>query len=409
MFRRMGAALSAALLLWSLVPTAQAAAPLSVQLIPDSGQAGTVVAVVLPNAATFSGFTAVIQFPGAAAPITLGQWASGDAYVTAPADAASGTVRLTIVNSAGSGMSGTATTQWTTPIPAITSVIARSNTGAVCDVFAGGQPLDVVGENFGAIQGHSAVLIDGVVDNAVTWGSSSIQAVLPGGIAAGHHTVAVRTGGGHSNAVTIVTGSATSTGCGTTATPQGKGTSGGTTAPAGSTHGSGSATGPSLQTTRPTGSTATTTTQPSTPATLAISGPATLAVDGRGLYAVAPTRKDVTWASSDPAVATVTDVGLVTAHSAGTATISAISGGQGATKTVKVTPTPTKVTPSKPTSGRPSGPSGNGSRTPVKGHSPATSTIAGLLILLLVLLAALLFWLRRRPRRDPRPEPASHD
>ncbi len=453
MFHRLWAAPSAALLLLvvpavAAVPVAQAAAagcPVSFSLdsvSPTMGQPGTklwldvtygsacvsggawVDGSVASASVTFRGVPASVE--GSAAP------GVGWLYPEVPAGATTGPITLNITWSNGDVSAYTSPIPWVVPPPALVSVSQSGDTGEQCTVYAGGRPALLTGTNFGAVyDSDDAVLVDGHPDPEVTWLSSGnaagivsslpasateqITMTLPANIAPGRHTVAVRTATGTTVPLTIETGPATSTGCGTTPAPKSTSSDPSTSSSSGTVTSSSTTASSETQGTTP--STQSTPSTPSTPNTsasstpLSIAGPSTLGVGGRGIYALRPTQTThATWVSSDPTVATVTDAGLVTAHRAGSAVISAVSGGQAATKTVEVTQTPTvaKVTPSKPSSGSPSGPSGNGSRTPVKGH-PAATTLAGLLVLLLVLLAALLFWLRRRPRRGQRPEPTSHD
>lgn len=439
MFLRMWAALGAALLLLltvpavTAVPVASAATPMNQQcslsfsldaVSPTMGQPGTQLWVDANGANCWIGTLAAGQgvhptavsmtFNGVSAPLQ-GSASVGFLYPQVPPGATTGPLALHATWPDGSVSTYTSPTPWVVPAPGLVSATQVSSTGQACTVYAPGRPVVLTGTNFGSIYGPSdAVLVDGQPDPEVTWlsaGSAAsglgfaaspteqITATLPAQIAPGRHIIAVRTAVGTTEPLTIETGPATSTGCDTTSSKP--------NTPTTLTH----QTQPSTPSTPSTPTTTSTPTTPVTPNTLSITGPETLGGGGRGVYTMAPAQPRATWVSTDPSVATVTDAGVVTAHNAGTATISAISDGQTAEKTVKVTaptPTTTKLRPTKPTSpsGSFSGPSSTGPSA--KGHFNATPTLVGLLVLLLVLLGALLFWLRRKPR-PLRREPTSHD
>lgn len=405
MLRWLRSAAVAALVVIAGALPSRAAAPFTISVAPTSGEAGTFVAIDLPTTAAY-GFTGTVQFAGTSAR-TIADWPAGSAYMSVPAGAESGPVTVTVItppqdNTLGWVAGETAQASFTVPPPAVTSVAAQAATGTACTVFAVGETVTVIGTGFGNAQGSSAVLIDGNPDSAVGWYAAmvggpheTLTVTLPSNIAAGRHTLAVRTGGGTSNAVPIETGPATSDGCGSTvASPPGTGSSAG-----GGSGSGGRAPSPEAPPVPVGGSTTThtpapaPTPSPSSPGPTIISGPASLGVGGQAAYALLPaSTAAIHWDSSDPAIATVSSHGVVTAHHAGSVTLSAISGDHSAAKLLT-------VIAAAPGNGESAGKLSARAK-PTRGARVTDAMLAGVLLLLSAVVLLLVAVRRRRWRRN---------
>ncbi len=283
-----------------------------------------------------------VTLRGATLPVSQG---AGEYAVTLPDGAASGMLRVHYCTQTES-----------VPLHILPPVIEKiSAAGGSVTPSGGGTSLTagssiwVVGSDFAEGQGSNQLLLDGtpLADIRYWAEGGGIEAVIPPTTPAGTYEVSVKTGGGTSNAVPIhvVTSSAvllagpevpgeapppsamagnggTTSGAGGSSTASGAGGAGGssTTAGAGGTGGSSR--------------------------TMSIDGPAML--HGTGTYRVSPASAGVMWASSDPPVIEIDPVtGVATALQPGTATISAVAGGHGATLKVVAVPAPKTATPIK--------------------------------------------------------------
>ncbi len=361
------------------------------------------VQISLPTTAAY-GFTATVDFTGAPA-ATVTSWPAGMTFLTVPAEAESGPVTVTVVtqpvnNPLGLAAGDTAQVIFSVPTPAITSATAESPSGVACTIFAAGQPLTISGTGFGAAQGPSAVLLDGTPDSAVTWypgpvGGSheTLTVTVPSDLAPGRHSLAVRTGGGTSNALGIETGPAASAGCGETAASPPthattSGGSGGAVSPQPPT-----APSPSPSPSKPTPPATPPKTPPTSPNALTIAGPASLGVGGQAAYALMPASIGaIRWASSNPAIATVTAQGIVTAHHAGSVTLSAVSGDRSVAKSLQVLAAAPASGSGKPVSA----PKTSSVR---RQGPPAAEVLLGVLLLLAAMVLLLVVVRRRRSKQ----------
>ena len=271
-----------------------------------------------------------VTLRGATLPVSQG---AGEYAVTLPDGAASGMLRVHYCTQTES-----------VPLHILPPVIEKiSAAGGSVTPSGGGTSLTagssiwVVGSDFAEGQGSNQLLLDGtpLADIRYWAEGGGIEAVIPPTTPAGTYEVSVKTGGGTSNAVPIhvVTSSAVLLAGpevpGEAPPPSAMAGNGGTTSGAGgsSTASGAGGTGGSSR-------------------TMSIDGPAML--HGTGTYRVSPASAGVMWASSDPPVIEIDPVtGVATALQPGTATISAVAGGHGATLKVVAVPAPKTATPIK--------------------------------------------------------------
>ncbi len=274
----------------------------------------------------------------------------GGIGVTLPADAATGSIRVTDCESTG-------VVPITIAPPRFTQTTATARTPHAV--------IELNGNYLGMPGGINTITVNGKplpsADLAL-WEEGGIQVRVPGSIQAGQYHIMVVTGGGTSNPATI-TVEPGATVAGDTGAGWGAplpGTAPVTpvvTAPITGTAGTGEAPPPKAiagngstssgtggsSTSGGTGGSSTNRTSDAS-RTMSIDGPAML--NGSGTYRVSPGAVGVTWASSDPPVIAINPVtGVATALQPGRATISAVAGGRGAT--LKVVSAPHEAIPSR--------------------------------------------------------------
>lgn len=412
--------LTAAALALGVVPSAASAASLGTvsatsPLVPGGlGTNGTTQEITFncPSVTTAGGpmgSTPTVTVDGAVAGGTAqacGTSFGGQAWLTLPDTVAnSSTVMITITQNGVEIATGTIPTA-----PSTLSFQPSPSTGKT------GAAIALTGSGISAQDGKAGVTINGVPATINSWQAGAnwpnpehIYIAVPQCVPLGAGTVVVTNANGAS-ASEPFTVSATcngkaegstgsGSGGGTSTTGSGSGGSHTTPPPVTGTGGTGSNKGHSKGS-GGTGTGGTTTTQPkinTTNPALSISGPATLSVGGGAAYSLLPSATStISWFSSNPSVASVSQTGGVTAHKAGTVTISASSRGKSAAKTITVTPVPPNGSVK---SGQGNG-SGNGGSPPPAHHKGGLP--AWLWWLLLVILLVLLLVILKRPLRKLR-------
>ena len=155
-------------------------------LNPASGLVGTSVTIAGANFGSSQG-SSTVTFNGTSATPT--NWSAMSIVAPVPVGATSGNVVVTVGGVASNGVSFTVTV----PAPSITSLSPTS--GIV------GTSVTITGANFGASQGSSTVMFNGVSATPTSWGATSIAAPVPAGALTGN--VVVTVGGVASNGVSF--------------------------------------------------------------------------------------------------------------------------------------------------------------------------------------------------------------
>ncbi|MCU1240214.1 MAG: domain, repeat protein, partial [Candidatus Acidoferrum typicum] len=146
--------------------------PLSItSLTPTSGPVGASTTIAGVNfGATQS--TSTVTFNGVAATPT--NWSSTSITAPVPTGATTGNVVVTVGGQSSSGVNFTVTV----PAPSITNL--TPNSGPV------GPSITIAGTNFGATQGTSTVMFNGVAATPTNWTATSITAPVPTGATTGN-------------------------------------------------------------------------------------------------------------------------------------------------------------------------------------------------------------------------------
>lgn len=279
----------------------------------------------------------------------------------------------------------------TIPPPVISAATAEVTTqSGGAETVTAGQQIEVQGHDFASEQGHAeALLLNGKpLADITSWGSYNIAAVLPPTLRSGTYLLAVRTGAGTSNTVSIrvlsiaaanrAIQTAPSNNVGTA--PQ---TTGATTPSTGtqSTGGSGGGGGVVPGTTVAMNN------------ALHITGASALPVGGSELLSLDPPGSDpAQWFSSDPTIASVDPTtGVVTAHSPGHAEIGAVRDGSGTSVTLTVLPAAGTATKTQST---------EQITHAHAGHDGLWATLGGLIVALAALVGLAALRRRRRKKRQ---------
>src|SRR5882762_163806 len=161
-------------------------APSITSLNPASGIIGTSVTIAGANFGAVQG-TSTVKFNGIAAVPT--SWGPASIVAPVPNGATTGNVVVTVGGVASNGMNFTVTV----PGPSVTSLNPTS--GVV------GAPVTIAGANFGATQGTSTVMFNGIAATPTSWSAASISTTVPAGATTGN--VVVTVGGVASNGVSF--------------------------------------------------------------------------------------------------------------------------------------------------------------------------------------------------------------
>jgi hypothetical protein len=169
-------------------------APTITSLSPTSGIVGTSITIKGTNFGTVQG-TSTAAFNGVlSAPAT---WSNTSIVAPVPYGATTGNVIVTVGSQASNGVS------FTVPAPVITSLSPASGPAGII--------VTITGANFGASQGASTIVFNGVIAAPTAWSNTSLVVPVPSGAATG--SVVVTVGGQTSNLVSF----AVTTGPGITA------------------------------------------------------------------------------------------------------------------------------------------------------------------------------------------------
>jgi hypothetical protein len=158
--------------------------PSITSLNPTFGQVGTSVTITGTNFGTTQG-TSTVKFNGIAA--TPSGWSGTSVVAPVPSGATTGNVVVTVGGVASSGVNFTVT------------VSAPSITGLNPTSGVAGTSVTVTGTNFGAVQGTSTVMFNGITATPTSWSTASISVTVPTGATTGN--VVVTVGGVASNGV----------------------------------------------------------------------------------------------------------------------------------------------------------------------------------------------------------------
>ncbi len=157
--------------------------PTITQLTPNSGAAGTSVAIIGTNFGATQG-TSTVTFNGTPA-TSITSWSPTAIVAVVPTGATTGNVVATVNGTPSNGQPFTVTL----PPPSITSLSATS--GKV------GDSVTITGTNFGSSQGTNAVAFNGTAATVKNWSATSIVVTVPSGATTGN--VVVTVGGVASN------------------------------------------------------------------------------------------------------------------------------------------------------------------------------------------------------------------
>jgi len=151
--------------------------PLSIAYVsPSVGAVGSSVAVIGMGFGSTQG-TSTLTFNGTKA-TSIASWNANSIVATVPAGATTGNVVVTVGGILSNGSPFT--------VVVAPSIIGLSSTSGVP-----GNPITITGNNFGATQGTSAVLFNGVVAAPTSWGNASIAVPVPANASTGPVTVVV--------------------------------------------------------------------------------------------------------------------------------------------------------------------------------------------------------------------------
>jgi hypothetical protein len=170
----------------------RAVGPLAISYVsPSVGAVGSSVAIIGAGFGSTQG-TSTLTFNGTKA-TSIASWNANSIVATVPAGATTGNVVVTVGGILSNGSPFT--------VVVAPSIIGLSSTSGVP-----GNPITITGNNFGATQGTSAVLFNGVVAAPTGWGNASIAVPVPANASTGPVTVVVD--GLTSNGVTFTDTSA---------------------------------------------------------------------------------------------------------------------------------------------------------------------------------------------------------
>ena len=178
-----------AILLMGFRPTAVPLPPPNItSLSPSAGSAGTSVTITGTSFGSTQG-TSTVTFNGTAATTT--SWSDTSIVTMVPSGATTGNVVVSVggVNSSGSSFT-------VVSAPSITSLSPAM--GAV------GAAVTITGTNFGATQGTSAVLVNGVAATPTSWSATSIAVLVPSGATTGNVVVTVSGVASNGSSFTVV-------------------------------------------------------------------------------------------------------------------------------------------------------------------------------------------------------------
>lgn len=167
------------------------ATPAITTVSPTFGDVGTVVTITGTKFGAAQG-TSTVSFAGTAA-TSFTSWSATKIRVQVPAAATTGPLVVTV-----NGVSSAGTTFTVSPIPLPSIASLTPSSGRV------GDPLTVAGANFGATQGSSTVTFNGTLALPTNWSGTSIAVPVPNGATTGPVVVTVAGQASNGQVFTVV-------------------------------------------------------------------------------------------------------------------------------------------------------------------------------------------------------------